>query len=241
MIEAFGASDPGCVRPNNEDSFLVAPESGLYIVADGMGGAQAGEYASRMAVDVMREAVQACCNGACGPMNAVALEEAVQQTNDKVHQAATGNPDRQGMGTTLVAAVEHNGELLIASVGDSRAYRFLNGRLEPITEDQSWVNEVGRKIGLDDEALRTHRMRNVLTMAIGVSKQLRVNSYRVALEPGAEFLLSSDGLHGVLTDAEIEHILSSGGSLEARSRALIAATRDKGAPDNVTVVLLRST
>lgn len=240
MVQAFGATDPGCVRTNNEDSYLVAPEVGLFIVADGMGGAQAGELASQLAVKTMSQAVEA----SGGNMSPEELITAVQHTNQTVQQAASQNSAREGMGTTLVTLLERNGngqDFLLASVGDSRAYQFANGKLEALTDDQSWVNEVGRRIGLDDETLRTHRMRNVLTMAIGVSQPLRVNSYQVSVEPGTEILLSTDGLHGVLTDEEIQAILSEAGTLEDRCRKLIETTRAKGAPDNVTVILVRST
>ncbi len=239
MVQAFGATDPGCVRTNNEDSFLVAPEVGLFIVADGMGGAQAGELASQLAVKTMSQAVA----DAGGKMNQEELITAVQHTNQTVHQAASESSAREGMGTTLVTLLEQNGtgqDFLIASVGDSRAYRFANGKLEPLTEDQSWVNEVGRRIGLDDETLRTHRMRNVLTMAIGVSQPLRVNFYQIRVEPGTEILLSTDGLHGVLNDDEIQAILAEPGTMEERCGKLIEQTRAKGAPDNVTVILVRS-
>lgn len=235
MIEAFGASDPGCVRSNNEDTYLVVPSMGLYLVADGMGGAQAGEHASRMAADTVREMVVA----AAGKVDPEGLVAAFQQANDRVKAAATENPDRRGMGTTLVAAVERENDLLVASVGDSRAYAFRDGTLTPVTEDQSWVNEVGRRLGFDEESLKNHPMRHVLTMAIGVSDDLRVNVYTVDLVPGTLVLLCSDGLHGVVPEPELVALLGEPGTLESRCGKLIAAAREHGAPDNVTVILLR--
>src|SRR6185295_5253915 len=136
MLEAFGASDPGCVRTNNEDYFLVVPALGLYLVADGMGGAQAGEHASRMAVETIQQAVQQ--NGKA--MDSDGLVAAFARAKQRVMEAAAGNPEMEGMGTTLVVAIDRNGELLIASVGDSRVYTFDKGSLQAITEDQTWVN-----------------------------------------------------------------------------------------------------
>src|SRR3954468_11911634 len=115
MIEAFGASDPGCVRSNNEDYFLVAPAIGLYLVADGMGGAQAGEHASRLAAETLEQAVKQNAKA----MDSDGLVVAFRNANQRVMDEAAGNPEMEGMGTTLVAAIENSGELLIASVGDS--------------------------------------------------------------------------------------------------------------------------
>jgi protein phosphatase len=236
MLEAFGASDPGCVRSNNEDYFLVVPAIGLYLVADGMGGAQAGEHASRLAAETIQQAVTQ--NGKT--MDADALVGAFGRANQRVMDAAAGNPEMEGMGTTLVAVLESDGELLIASVGDSRVYTFDNGVLSAVTEDQTWVNEVGRRLGIDEENLKSHPMRHVLTMAIGVSENLRVHTYRVKPTPGMLILLSSDGLHGVVGDDEIKKGLTSGASLEGKSKELITLARSRGGPDNITVVLLRA-
>jgi PPM family protein phosphatase len=236
MLEAFGASDPGCVRSNNEDYFLVVPAIGLYLVADGMGGAQAGEHASRLAAETIEQAVQQN-----GIMDADGLVAAFGRANQRVMDEAARDPQMEGMGTTLVAAVENNGDLLIASVGDSRVYTFENGTLRTVTEDQTWVNEVGRRLGIDEENLKNHPMRHVLTMAIGVSENLRVHTHRIKPSPGMLILLCSDGLHGVLSEEELKKALSSPGSLEAKSKDLIALARKRGGPDNITAVLLRAT
>jgi serine/threonine protein phosphatase PrpC len=235
MLEAFGLSDPGCIRPNNEDFYLLAPENGLYVVADGMGGAQAGERASKLAVDTLAEII-----AKSGHAGAEMLAEAFQEANNRVMTAASNDVDLEGMGTTLVAALEAGPEILIASVGDSRAYVYQGNELLGITEDQTWVHEVGRRLGIDEISLRTHPMRHVLTMAIGVSPELRVHSYAVKLRTGAEVLLCSDGLHGVVDDDIIAEALASDGSLESKCRKLIEAARKAGGPDNITTVLLRA-
>src|SRR5436305_11940810 len=144
------------------------------------------------------------------------------------------------MGTTLVAALDAGDELLIASVGDSRAYVFEDEQLLVITEDQTWVHEVGRRLGLDEETLKIHPMRHVLTMAIGVSAQLRVNHYHVHPMPGAEMLLCSDGLHGVAPDQRIAEVLSAKDALDIKCKKLIDLAREFGGPDNITAVLLKT-
>jgi serine/threonine protein phosphatase PrpC len=236
MLEAFGASDPGCVRANNEDYYLMAPSMGLYVVADGMGGAQAGEHASKLATETLWEVVQESAL----PAGAGMLVEAFREANHRVMEAALADPALEGMGTTMVAAMEHNGEMWIASVGDSRAYLYDDGELHVVTEDQTWVNEVGRRLGIDEETLKTHPMRHVLTMAIGVSEQLRVLTYVVRPTPGMQVMLCSDGLHGVALEEEMRQTLGSTASLEEKCEALIAAARDRGGPDNITVVLLKA-
>jgi protein phosphatase len=236
MIEAYGASDPGCVRGNNEDYYLVAPSIGLYVVADGMGGAQAGEHASKLAAETLWEIVYQDK----GAMDIAGLEAAFEEANRRVMQAAATDPSLEGMGTTLVAAIERPDNLIIVSVGDSRLYLFEKGELRAVTEDQTWVNEVGRRLGLKEEALKTHPMRHVLTMAVGVSQQLRVNKYILPKNPETQMLLCSDGLHGVVSEDTIRQVLSSGESSEVKCQSLIDAARANGGPDNITVVLLKT-
>jgi len=248
MIEAFGASDPGCVRANNEDYYLVEPSLGLYLVADGMGGAQAGEHASRLAVETVRDIIRNNppirnnSGGQNNPGDAVPnpLVDAFVEANQRVMHAAEADPAMEGMGTTLVAALQRGDDLIIASVGDSRAYIFEQGRLQQVTEDQTWVNEVGRRLGLEEAMLKNHPMRHVLTMAVGVSDQLRVHHYQVQPSRGVQVLLCTDGLHGVTSEEQIEQTLASNDSLEAKCRQLIASARAEGGPDNVTAVLLRT-
>lgn len=236
MIQAYGASDPGCVRNNNEDYFLIAPSLGLYVVADGMGGAQAGEHASKLAVETAKEVV----GGASGTVDAKTLVGAFEQANQRVMDQASRDPTMEGMGTTLVAVLKMGDDLLIASVGDSRAYIYDQGNLLVVTEDQTWVNEVGRRLGLDEDSLKTHPMRHVLTMAIGVAEDLRVHTYMVKPTPGMQILLCSDGLHGVVTEQELMDALASSDSLEVKCQKMIAAARARGGPDNITAVLLQA-
>jgi PPM family protein phosphatase len=233
--EAYAATDPGCVRSNNEDTYWFSEEAGLFILADGMGGAKAGEHASSLAVDTLARHV----SGANGGPSADLLHKGFEAANEMVRRIAATDDAFRGMGTTLVSALDCGGKLAVASVGDSRCYLFQGGSLQLVTEDQTWVQEVGRHLGLEEAALRTHPMRHVLTMAIGADVHLRVHGYTVDPAPGAEVMLCSDGLHGVVGPLKIEQALNSGQSLEAQCHYLIDEARKAGGPDNITVVLLR--
>jgi protein phosphatase len=234
MLECFGLSDPGCVRTNNEDYYLLAPSLGLYLVADGMGGAQAGEHASQLAAESVAEYVWKA-----GKPSSDVLVQAFEEANRRVMEAANTDASLEGMGTTLVAVMESGEDILMASVGDSRGYIYEDGQLIAVTEDQTWVQEVGRRLGIDEGALKTHPMRHVLTMAIGVSSPLRIHSYSIRPRPGAQFLLCSDGLHGVVDTRTLAEALKTSQTLQAKCHYLVEAARKGGGPDNITVVLLR--
>jgi PPM family protein phosphatase len=236
MLESCGLSDPGRVRANNEDYFLIAPSLGLYIVADGMGGEQAGECASRLAAETVAD-YMAAADG----LEENALTAAFEEANRCVSAASASAVELQGMGTTLVAALARGEDIRIASVGDSRVYIFEDGALQSITEDQTWVNDVGRRLGLDEAALKVHPFRHVVTMAIGVSSPLQVRTYAVRPRVGTVLLLCSDGLHGVIGDNRIAAVLSGYNDLDHCARGLIEAAREAGGPDNITVILLRFT
>jgi protein phosphatase len=197
MLEAFGLSDPGCIRSNNEDYFINDPEKGVFILADGMGGANAGEYASHLSAEVLYEFLLRAPQDS----GVDTLEQAFLEANWFVRQAAKNNPELEGMGTTLLVARDlGDNKLQVASVGDSRAYMFSQEGLSLITQDQTWVAEVGTRLGLSDEALRKHPMRHVLTMAVGTAEELRIHSQVVQMSSGDQVLLCSDGLHGVLNE-----------------------------------------
>ncbi len=236
MLEVCALTDPGRVRQSNQDSFRIVTELGLYMLADGMGGARGGARASQLAVDAVERALARSPH-----RDAAALLGAVEEANDLVLAEATRDPNLEGMGTTLVAALETKAnDIAIASVGDSRAYVLHGGELRAVTTDQTWVQEVGRGLGLDEASLRSHPMRHVLTMAVGVGAAVRILYYAVELTPGDMLLLTTDGLHGVVPEPEIKQILSQNGvPLETTCERLMAAAHAAGSPDNVTVMLMR--
>jgi PPM family protein phosphatase len=234
MLASFGLSDPGCVRPNNEDYFITDADAGIFILADGMGGANAGEYASRLSAERVHESLVPA------PEGLEALDRAFREANRAVREAAKGNPALDGMGTTLlVARGASDSHVEIGSVGDSRAYLCSKGALSRITEDQTWVAEVGTRLGLSEDALKRHPMRHVLTMAVGSGDDLRVYCTRVRLEQGDQVLLCSDGLYGVLNEKTLIGALDSEKTLPEKCHYLVEAAKAEGGPDNVTVVLIQ--
>ncbi len=238
LISSF-LSDKGRVRTTNQDYCAVVPEIGLYVLADGMGGARGGEEASRLAVETVVSSLQQAYW-----RDLSVLLEAVRLANQRVQEEASRDSSLMGMGTTLVAALAQGENILIASVGDSRAYLFHDDDLQVITQDQTWVSEVGIPLGLNAEVLRTHPMRHVLTMAIGVNTELTIRYYTIRLDPEATLLLCSDGLHGVVEQSVISYVLGTEdagcSTLEQKCQALVKAACDAGAPDNVSVVLVKS-
>jgi protein phosphatase len=236
MLEAFGLSDPGCVRSNNEDYLIHDAQRGIFIVADGMGGANAGEYASRLSAETLYEYL--LNNPESEAVETI--QHGFAEANNAVRKAAVDSPDLDGMGTTLVAARSLGGnKLQLASVGDSRAYLLSGKQLTLLTVDQTWVAEVGSRLGLTDDALRRHPMRHVLTMAVGAAADLRVFTETVTVQPGDQLLLCSDGLHGVLDQKIIEETLDSEKSLPQKCHYLIKAAKEHGGPDNITALLVQ--
>jgi len=236
MLEAFGLSDPGSVRSNNEDYFISDSDSGIFILADGMGGANAGEYASHLSAELLYEFL---LNGADQP-GLETLEQGFLEANWAVREAAQTNAQLSGMGTTLVVARDiGESRLQIGSVGDSRAYHCSGGVVSILTQDQTWVAEVGARLGLSDEALKKHPMRHVLTMAVGSTDELRMSTCIVQLQPGDSVLLCSDGLHGVVSEKILSEALDSEKTLPEKCHYLVEAAKSEGGPDNITVILIQ--
>jgi protein phosphatase len=250
-IEAWGDTDVGMKRPLNEDVFLLDNESGVYLVADGMGGHAAGEVASRVATE---EIVRAFKNGPGGAdetwpehwdpeRSAVAnqIVDSIVSGHNRVTLAMSSDSDLKGMGTTVVVAAHQPGNdtLVVCHVGDSRAYRLRNGILTLLTSDHSWVHEQVTAGFLTEEAARTHPLKNVVTQALGGNNIPRVDVLETTMEDGDVYLLCSDGLNSMLTDHEIAGFLAEGGPLEKTGRNLIDAANQRGGNDNISVVLLR--
>lgn len=234
MLTAFSISDVGCVRKNNEDSFLVDSATGLFAIADGMGGAQAGEVASRLAISSVKEFLERAPR-----RDETTLLQAIEHANQCILTAAS-DPALRGMGTTMVCVLDGPDGMVLANVGDSRAWVLEGESLRQLTSDQTWVNEVGRALGISEDTLRTHPRRHQLTMALGVAPPIRVQIGPLAVPPGSLLLLSSDGLHGPVDREMIRQILIRPISLEDRGHLLVEAAREAGGPDNITVVLLQN-
>jgi len=236
MLEAFGLSDPGCVRNNNEDYLIWDCDAGIFVLADGMGGANAGEYASKLsAVEIYKFLLAAQNRDGLRT-----LEDGFVQTNAVVRAAAKVDPKLDGMGTTLVVARRiDQTHFQIGSVGDSRVYLLSASRFSLVTQDQTWVQEVGSRIGLTEDAIKSHPMRHVLTMAVGSTDELRIGSSVIELAKGDQLLLCSDGLHGVVQEEKLLEALESEKTLPEKCHYLIDAAKAAGGPDNITVILIQ--
>ena len=237
MLTGWGRSDQGQVRKSNQDAFRIVPEAGLCILADGMGGPRGGERAAALTVEIIAREIETS-----GCRDAATLIGSVEAANAAIFSEASRNPALEGMGSTVVAVLETApGDVAIASVGDSRAWLLQNDSLRLLTKDQTWVEESARPMGLTEQEIRTHPMRHMLTMAVGVSAEIRIQYYAAQLQAEDLLLLTSDGLHGVVSESAIADILRDRGtSGEEKCDQLIAAADAAGSPDNVTVVLLRS-
>jgi len=236
MGSSYGMTHVGLVRSNNEDFYVSKPDLGLYIVADGMGGAKAGELASRITV----ETVVAEMERDDQTVNLDSLSESIQLANKNVRWEAEQNRQNAGMGTTVVAVLVNETKACIASVGDSRAYLRTDGELYCVTTDHTWVNEIGRGLGLTEEQLRTHPYRNVLTKAVGAEDTVEVETHIIDFIEGDILLLCSDGLHNVAGEEALVQSLDQPGPLKAKCELLIEAALEKGAPDNITAVLIEN-
>ncbi len=250
-LTAYGVTHPGRVRPNNEDALLSDVPAGLFVVADGMGGHQAGEVASKMAV----ETVQSFLESSKGDhdltwpfgfdpalsMNANRLVTAVRLANRKVYQAGEDKPDLAGMGTTIVVALVEGGMLTFCGVGDSRIYVLSGSALQQITHDDSWVATVlARDPEFDRAQLATHPMRHVLTNVLGAREDTEVEVGERPLAAGEQLLLCSDGLYGGLDDASLQILLAGPGRLDELGDRLVATSLERGGTDNITAVLVRA-
>jgi serine/threonine protein phosphatase PrpC len=222
-------SDTGRKRRRNEDSYVCEPP--LFAVADGMGGAQAGEVASRLAAGTLREA----SSDGTPEERVVAL---IQEANRRVYQEAGEDATRRGMGTTVTAALALDDRIVIGHVGDSRAYRIRGGELEQLTEDHSLVAELVRSGKLSPEEAENHPQRSVITRALGTDPDVDVDVFATDTESGDVYMLCSDGLSGMVDDEAILQLVERNrADLDAAAQALVGAANRGGGEDNITVVL----
>lgn len=250
MLDACGVSEAG-LRKTNEDGFVSDLSLRLFAVADGMGGHQAGEVASRLAIEavstfIRRSSEDTDFTWPYGIDDALSfdgnrLRTAIHLGNRRVFRAAESRDDYSGMGTTITALLVNDSRLSIASVGDSRLYLLRGGALEQITSDDSWTAALlAQDPALDTEQLARHALRNVLTRALGARERLDVEIIEQPMLPGDVLLLCTDGLHGVLDADRLSHILRSAGTAAAAARGLVDAALEQGSRDNVTALVVRN-
>lgn len=229
-IDETAVSHVGCIRKENEDSHLAAPQSGLWLVADGMGGHANGKLASEGVVAAvstaeMPEGIDAAC---------AALSRAIGIANTAIYEYAADEGVQ--MGTTVVALLLRDDEFAVIWAGDSRAYVFREGELIRLTRDHTQVEDMLLRGLLNPDEAADHPMKHVLSRAVGVQPELELEAIRDRAQPGDIFLLCSDGLHGVLGEQAIVRALTERGTAAAES--LVGETLEGGAPDNVTVIIV---
>jgi serine/threonine protein phosphatase PrpC len=223
------ASDTGRKRRRNEDSYVVAPP--LFAVADGMGGAQAGEVASKLAAAALEDTDPGTLSGS------ERLVSVIQEANRRVYERAAADPATSGMGTTMTVALVEDGRVTIGHVGDSRAYLVRDGQLEQLTEDHSLVNELLKSGKLSREEADLHPQRSVITRAVGTDPDVDVDAFVVDASVGDIFLLCSDGLTDMVGDEEILEIVERHrADLDRLTKALVSAANRGGGEDNITVI-----
>mgnify|MGYP001137831488 FL=1 len=238
MIKSFSVTDIGRKRKLNQDFVYSSDEAvgnlkNVYIVADGMGGHQAGDYASKCTVETMVREIKGCFEQS--PIRI--LSRAIRIANDQVRRKAREDESLYGMGTTVVAATVLGKYLQVANVGDSRLY-IINEEVRQITRDHSLVEEMVRMGGLDREAARNHPDKNIITRAIGARDTIEIDFFHEELKSGDLILMCSDGLTNMLEDEEIGRILKTPDTIEERAERLIDAANQNGGRDNIAVILI---
>jgi serine/threonine protein phosphatase PrpC len=231
IVEQVGRTDVGRQRSVNEDSLVLAPP--FFAVADGMGGARAGEVASAMAADAFEGETDA------GEPPEAQLSRILRAANRRIYDLAVADDSHRGMGTTVTAAKVTGDEVSLGHVGDSRAYRLRDGELEQLTRDHSLVAELERSGQITPEAAEHHPQRSIITRALGPEPDVQVDTYTVPGRPGDVYLICSDGLTSMISDDELGSILRSEESLDRAAESLVRAANQSGGKDNITVVLFR--
>jgi len=234
-MRVLSFSEKGCIRKNNEDSFLVLPEQGLYAVADGMGGHRSGEVASSTALEEVRKLAPRLVELE-GTVLEKGLTEAFGVANRVVYEASTTEPENAGMGTTLTVLLVRSKTVVIAHVGDSRAYLWRDESLTSLTVDHSLVGELVRLEQISPEEAEKHPQRHVLMRAVGADPEVEVDCRSVDLQTGDVFLLCTDGFSNVISDQELAEEFLEPGSWEGRLEKLRLLTLERGAPDNFTAL-----
>ena len=237
-MKACALTDTGRVRTAKQDYVYASVEPvgslpNLFVVADGMGGHQAGDYASRYIVENLVTYLQYTENSQIVPL----LREGILKVNTQLYQESKEKPELSGMGTTLVAAVADENTLYVANVGDSRLY-LVRDRIRQVTRDHSYVEELVSLGRLERGSKDYKDKKNIITRAVGTEDKLLVDFFEVGLEPGDFILMCSDGLSNMLEDVEMEEIVGSDLELEEKAEKLITVANDNGGKDNIAVVLV---
>ncbi|HHV65250.1 MAG TPA: Stp1/IreP family PP2C-type Ser/Thr phosphatase [Peptococcaceae bacterium] len=227
--------ETGCVRKNNEDNFLILPEDNLFAVADGMGGHNAGEVASRLAIEYLR---LKAAELKTLPVDSLQdwMEKAIALANKEIYEVSLQEAGTEGMGTTITALVLKENKAVIGHVGDSRIYLWRDYTLSLLSEDHSMVNELVRLGQLSEEKAKHHPHKNILSRALGIEKTIKVDCFQLETQPGDIFLLCTDGFSNVIDEEEMVREFSASGTWDEHLERLKNIVLKRGAPDNFTVI-----
>ncbi len=238
-VEVAGKTDVGCVRANNEDNFGYDSRYGIFVVCDGMGGQAAGEVASKMGVDILLDYFRnlSPVNGQNG--GARTLANAIQLANRTIFKAGQEQNGRNGMGSTIVAALVRGNSLAIGHVGDSRIYLVRQGAIQQLTQDHSLVMEQVRRGYITLEQAQKSEMQNIILRALGSEEAVEADVEDLVAVSGDILLMTSDGLTRYVQDEEILKIVEGSGGLEQACADLVKIARDRGGEDNITCLLVR--
>lgn len=237
-MQVCAFTDTGRVRTTNQDYIYATPQkvgplANLLLLADGLGGANAGDYASRFAVERLVAYLSRCPEG---EPEVLALRQGITEINRRLYQEAGSNPDLQGMGTTIVAATVSEGTLYVANVGDSRLY-LIGEQIVQITRDHSYVEEMVSMGLLSRDSQDYRKNKKYITRALGAEAGVDIDFFEAPLKPGERILLCSDGLTNMVSDRTIKAIVNGPGTLADRARRLIRTANDNGGRDNISVIL----
>ncbi len=241
MLKTFSVTDIGRKRKTNQDYVYTSEQPvgslpNLFLVADGMGGHNAGDYASRVAVESILEKI--ADSPETDPLRN--FDDAIQYANSRIRKLASESAELEGMGTTVVAAACEGNRLYVANVGDSRLYVINRFGIRQITRDHSWVEEMVRLGEIEKEEARNHPDKNIITRAVGADDMVKTDFFAVQLEEGDEVLMCTDGLTNMLEDEEIRMILDGARDIVEKAQQLVRAANDNGGRDNISVILIET-
>lgn len=239
-VESFGISEIGLVRQNNEDVWAELPAYHFYVLADGMGGHQAGEVAARETVAHLTNSIDDffAQNSYSADEIAMKLKQSIIEANAYVYDLAQKSEELNGMGTTLCSFIIHDGDLIYAHVGDSRIYRFRE-KLQPLTKDHSLRREIMSRFQLDEKKASSLPFKNVITRAVGTSPSVEPDVNITTTKQNDIYLLCSDGLTDLVSDEEIELIIASSKTIKQASENLVKEALERGGVDNITLVMIK--
>ncbi|MDX2255382.1 MAG: Stp1/IreP family PP2C-type Ser/Thr phosphatase [Pseudanabaenaceae cyanobacterium bins.39] len=231
-----GATDTGCVRSANQDSYYIDPEGRFFVVADGMGGHAGGEVASKIAVDTIRDCLESMWEADITPQKL--MEDAIFKANQAIMIDQSANPVRSDMGTTIVLLIFREEQPWFCHIGDSRLYRLRGAKLEQISDDHTWIARAIQTGVVNADEAKSHPWRHMLLQCLGREDVKSISAKELEWQPGDRFLICSDGLTEELSDDRIAHQLKSIRNCQQSAQALIESAKQRGGRDNITVIIV---